>query len=69
MLVPVTSNMISNVMPCILVDSHQCVGGMCNVILQGLRAKLRIDTRVDSGNTLVLNVVLSVYQIIRHHTL
>jgi len=67
--VSVTSNMVSNVIPCSLVDSHQCAGGMCYVILQGLRARLGIDTRVDSGNTLVLNVVISVYQIIWHHIL
>jgi hypothetical protein len=69
MLVSVTSNMISNVIPCDLVHSHQCVGGMCYVILQGLRARLRIDTRADSWNTLGLNVVISVYQIIRHNVL
>jgi len=71
-LVSVTSNMISNVIPYSLVDSHQCVGGMCYVILQGLRARLGIDARVDSGNTIDLNFVIryvSVYQIIWHHIL
>jgi len=63
--VSVTSNMI----PCSLVDSHQFVGGMCYVILQGLRARLGVDSRVDSGDTIVLNVVISLYQIIWHHIL
>jgi hypothetical protein len=50
-----------------MVDGHQYVGGMCYVILQG--ARLGTDTCVVSENTLVRNVVISVYQIIRHHIL
>jgi len=61
--VSVTNNMISNEIPFSLIDSHQYIVGMCYVILQGLRARLGIDTRVHSWNKLVLNVVIFVYQL------